>query len=246
MAAEKQEPPAVEQARVSKGALSRRQQLLVWVLLAGLPLSGLLGWVAAMNSQAMQDHQRLREERAGIHAELEDTRLRHKQLEVDLLVARQSLVDGQALIADLEQQLFRQQQDLAQYQGSLVPNALAPGVRIQAFELVGTEVPGVYRYKIMISRVGNESEMLEASLQLTLQGTQEGEVVQLSLAELSDGRTESLPLSFRYFQVVPGSDDAELMLPQGFDPQQIQLMVEQDGKVLLEQVMEWTETGVRF
>ncbi len=238
--------PAAEQSRVPGGALSRRQQFLVWLLLAGLPLSGLLGWMAAMSSEAMQDYQRLRDERAGIQAELEDIRLRHKQLEVDLLVARQSIGDGQAVIADLEQQLFRQQQDLAQYQGALVPNALAPGVRIQAFELMRTDVPGVYRYKIMVSRVGSESEMLEAGLYLTLQGKQEGEVVQVSLAELSGGRTKSLPLSFRYFQVVPGSEDAELRLPLGFEPEQIQLKVEQDGKVLLEQVMEWTETGVRF
>lgn len=226
--------------------LSRRQQLLIWVLLAGLPLSGLLGWIGAMNSEAMQDYQRLRDERAGIQAELEDTRLRHKQLEVDLLVARQSISDGQAVIADLEQQLFRLQQDLAQYQGALVPNAMTPGVRIQAFELQRTDVPGVYRYKIMVSRVGNESDTLKAELQLTLQGKLEGKTVQVSLAELSSGRTESLPLNFRYFQVVPGSDDAELMLPLGFEPEQIQLKVEHGDKVLLEQVMEWTETGVRF
>lgn len=237
--------PSTGKSRVS-GPLSRRQQLLIWVLLAGLPLSGLLGWIGAMNSEAMQDYQRLRDERAGIQAELEDIRLRDKQLEVDLLVARQSISDGQAVISDLEQQLFRLQQDLAQYQGALVPNAMAPGVRIQAFELQRTDVPGVYRYKIMVSRVGNESDTLQAELQLTLQGQLEGETVQVALAELSSGRTESLPLNFRYFQVVPSSDDAELMLPLGFEPEQIQLKVEHDDKVLLEQVIEWTETGVRF
>ena len=226
--------------------LTRRQLFFVWLLLAGRPLSGLRGWMAAMRSQARQEHQRLRDEHAGIQLELEESRLRQKQLEVDLLVARQSIGDGQAVIADLEQQLFRQQQDLAQYQGALVPNALAPGVRIQACELMRTDVPGVYRYKIMVSRVGSESEILEARLHLTLQGRQEDDVLEVPLAELSGGRMESLPLSFRYFQVVPGSDEAELMLPLGFEPEQIQLKVEQDGKVLLEQVMEWAETGVRF
>lgn len=237
---------SAEQAAVFGGGPSGRQKLLFWALLAALPLCGLLGWWAAMNSKTMNDYQRLRDERAGIHAELEETRLRHKQLEVDLLVARQAIGDGQTVIADLEQQLFRLQQDLAQYQGALVPNAMTPGVRIQAFELQRTEVPGVYRYKVMVSRVGNESDTLEAGLQLTLQGQLEGETVQVSLAELSGGRTASLPLNFRYFQVVPKGDDAELMLPLGFEPEQIQLKVEHDGKVLLEQVMEWTETGGRF
>lgn len=224
---------------------SRRQRLLVWALLAGLPLSGWLGWTAAMNSGGMQDYQRLRDERSGIHIELEETRLRHQQLEVDLLVARQSVEDSQVTIADLEQQLFRLQQDVAQYQGALVPNAMAPGVRVQAFELQHTDVPGVFRYKIMVSRVGSESDTVEAMLQLTVEGKQGGQTARVPLAELSGGRIDALPLNFRYFQVVPGGDDAVLTLPLDFEPEQIHLKVEHDDKVLLEQTLEWTETGVR-
>lgn len=224
---------------------SRRQRFLIWALLAGLPLCGWLGWSAAIHSGGMQDYQRLRDERAGIHIELEETRLRHQQLEVDLLVARQSVEDSQVVIADLEQQLFRLQQDVAQYQGALVPNAMAPGVRIQAFELQRTDTPGVFRYKIMVSRVGNESDTVEAKLQITVRGKQEGQAAQVSLEQLSGGRIDALPLNFRYFQVVPGGDDAVLMLPLDFEPEQIHLKVEHDDKVLLEQILEWTETGVR-
>lgn len=225
--------------------LTQRQRLLMWLLLVGLPLCGWLGWMAAMSSETMQDYLRLRDERAGIQAELEETRQRHQQLEVDLLVARQSVVDNQAVIADLEQQLFRLQQDVAQYQGALVPNAMTHGVRIQAFELQNTDVPGVFRYKVMVSRVGNESDTVEAELRITVQGKQDDQQIEFTLAELSGGRTEFLPLNFRYFQVVPGNEDAELILPQGFEPEQIKLKVEHDGKVLLEQTLEWTETGVK-
>lgn len=223
----------------------RRQQWLTWALIAGLPLCGWLGWMAAMYSGPMQEYQRLRDERADIQTELEETRLRHQQLEVDLLVARQSVVDNQGVVDDLEQQLFRLQQDLAQYQGALAPNAMTHGVRIQAFELQRTDVPGIFRYKVMVSRVGNENDTVEADLLITLKGTQEGEPAEYSLEQLTVGRTLSLPLNFRYFQVVPGNDDAELMLPLGFEPKQIHLKVENDGKVLLEQMLEWTETGAR-
>ena len=241
----KSSQPTAEQGRGPVPCQSRRHRFLLWMLLGGLPLCGWLGWSAAMNSAGMQDYQRLRDERAGIHIELEETRLRHQQLEVDLLVARQSVEDSQVTIADLEQQLFRLQQDVAQYQGALVPNAMAPGVRIQAFELQHTEVPGVFRYKIMVSRVGNESDTVEAMLQLTVEGKQGSQTTRVSLAELSGGRIDALPLNFRYFQVVPGGDDAVLTLPPGFEPEQIHLKVEHDDKVLLEQALEWTETGVR-
>lgn len=241
----KSSSPVTERNPAPTPGQSRRQRFLIWALLVGLPLSGWLGWSAAMNSAGMQNYQRLQDERAGIHIELEETRLRHRQLEVDLLVARQSVENSQVIIAELEQQLFRLQQDVAQYQGALVPTAMAPGVRIQAFELQRTDTPGVFRYKVMVSRVGNESDTVEANLQITVLGEQDGQAAQVSLAELSSGRVEALPLNFRYFQVVPGTDDAVLMLPLGFEPKQIQLKVEHDDKILLEQTLEWTETGVR-
>lgn len=217
---------------------------LTWVLLASLPLCGWLGWSAAMHSAGMQDYQRLRDERSGMQAELDETRHRYQQLEVDLLVARQSAEDGQDTIADLEQQLFKLQQDLVQYQGALVPNATTPGVRFQAFEVQRTEVPGVFRYKIMVSRVGNESDTVQAQLSIAIDGQLDGEQTRVSLAELTGGRTSSLGLNFRYFQVVPeNGNEAELMLPVGFVPETVHLRAEQDGKLLLEQTMEWTETG---
>lgn len=213
-------------------------------MLLGLLLCGWLGWMTAMHFSQKSDYQRLRDERAGIQTELEETRLRHQQLEVDLLVARQALVDSQAAVAELEQQLFRLQQDLAQYQGALVPNAMAHGVRIQAFELQRTDIIGIFRYKIMVSRVGSESDTVQARLLLTLQGRQGDEQVRYPLKELTSSRTEYLPLDFRYFQVVPGNDDAELVLPLGFEPEQIELKVEHDGKIVLEQTLKWAETGV--
>src|SRR5690606_35055075 len=240
MAADRQET-----AELDPGTAGPRRNRKRWLLAVAFPLAVWLGWFAAMNSSAMQDYQRLRDERSAIQSELEETRLRHQQLEVDLMVARQSVADGQEVIADLEQQLFRLQQDLAQYQGALAPSAAAPGVRIQAFELQRTDVPGVFRYKVMVSRVGNESDTVEARLYISVHGRQGDSRVQHSLAELTGGRTQYLPLNFRYFQVVPDSEGAELMLPLGFEPETVQLKVENEGKVLLEQTVEWTDMGAR-
>lgn len=242
------ELPGSEQTASSSapGLVARYPRQMRWALVAGLPLCALLGWIAAMNSPQMTDYQRLLDERAGIQAELEDIHNRNQQLEVDLLVARESLVDGQETIQELEQQLFRLQQDVAQYKGALAPKAMAPGIRIQAFELQHTDVPGVFRYKVMVSRVGNESDTVEADLHIQVRGKLAGKAAQLSLAELTDGRHKSLELSFRYFQVVPANgNDAELTLPAGFVPDQVRLTAKQNGKVMLEQTMDWTETGVK-
>lgn len=224
---------------------SSRTRRLWWLLAISVPLCIWLGWLAAMNSSLVADYERLRDERAAIGAELEEIRHRNHQLEVDLLVAQESVADGQATIAEMEQQVFRLQQDIAQYKGALAPNAMTHGIRIQAFELQGTDVPGVFRYKVMVTRVGNESDTVDADLYIQVHGKMNGKTVQLSLADLTNGRSQSLALNFRYFQVVPANgSEAELMLPAGFVPESVHLTAEQNGKKVLEQAMEWTETGV--
>ncbi|PAU85724.1 hypothetical protein CK507_17550 [Pseudomonas sp. WN033] len=223
--------------------------ILLALLFLAVPISGLLGWRLALETQRelLKDHAELLQRQSELLQELDGNRQRYQQLEVDLLVARESVSEGREVIHDLEQQLFRLQQDLAQYQGALAPSALTPGLRIQAFELHATESPQVFRYKVMVSRVGSESDTVQARLLVRLQGKQGGRSVTLPLSALSElENDEGLELDFRYFQVVPGnSRAAELTLPEDFEPERVLLSAQQNGKTLVEQTFDWTVTGVR-
>jgi hypothetical protein len=103
----------------------------------------------------------------------------------------------------------------------------------------------VFAYKVMVSRVGDESEMLEASLDLEVSGERDGKAETLTLADLApEVEADALALNFRYFQVVPArSEQARLSLPEGFVPQQITLTARHGGETLVEQSFEWTVTG---
>lgn len=225
------------------------RQLATLVLLLAIPAALWLGWSAGLRSHAQmaQDHDILLRQQGELERELAETRERYQQLQVDLLVAHESLAGSQGVIGDLEQQLFRLQQDLATYRGALAPNAMVPGLRIQAFELNATEDDRVFRYKVMVSRVGSEEETTQAELFLEIEGTQDGKPATLSLAQLTAmAQDEGLPLDFRYFQVVPSNlADAELRLPDGFEPLKVQLRAVNDGEKLVEQVFDWTVTGAK-
>lgn len=229
-------------------ALRRWKRGVVIMLLMLVPVSAWQGWEAAMRSQLPHELERqaLIERQTQLVKEVEDWRQRYHQLEVDLLVARDSAVEGRETVHELEAQLFKLQQNLAQYQGVLAPDAMNPGIRIQAFELHGTDTEGVFRYKVMVSRVGNESDTVQATLQLEVTGEQDGEPVTFGLEALSGdaGGESGLELDFRYFQVVPASSEqAKLILPEGFIPQQVRLTASKEGKTLVEQVFDWTVTG---
>lgn len=237
--------------RTSRLAKTFKVVAVIGLILAA-PVSAWLGWEAALLSQqaVSVERDRLAMEREVLGADLDAARQRYQQLEVDLLVAHEAQAEGRGLVQELEQQLFRVQQDLAQYQGALAPNAMLPGLRIQAFELQAADSPNTFRYKVMVSRVGSESDTVEARLKIQVHGQQDGEARSISLADLVRGGEgeldEGLELNFRYFQVVPSNGQAsELTLPAGFEPERVLLEAVQDGEVLVEQSFDWTLTGAR-
>ena len=180
-------------------------------------------------------------------AELDALRKSHQQLDVDLLVANEAVTEGREIVQQLERQLFRVQQDLAQYQGALSPNAMVPGLRIQAFELHATEQPNRYRFKVMVTRVGEDSDSVQATLQLSVHGQQNGKAVVLPLSDLAtDLPEDAMALNFRYFQVVPPTAGvAALVLPEDFEPQRVTLKAVEGADVLVEQSFDWIVIGAR-
>ncbi|PCC97391.1 DUF6776 family protein [Halopseudomonas pelagia] len=222
--------------------------LIVTLLLAS-PLSAWFGWEFALRSQqaVLEERDQLLVRQLELASELDSARQSQQQMEVDLLVAREGLQEARDVVQELEQQLFRVQQDLAQYQGALAPNAMLPGLRIQAFELHATEAPNTFRYKVMVSRVGEESDTVQARLDVTIHGRQGGEAVTLTLDDVTGDLAEDvMSLNFRYFQVVPSNGSgAELVLPDDFQPERVILKAVRDGKTLVEQAFDWTVTGAR-
>jgi hypothetical protein len=219
------------------------------LLILAIPATYWYAWQASLRLQAdvLQERDGLLVQREEIAYELNASRQHAQQLEVDLLVAVESVAENRGMVQGLEQQLFHLQQDLAQYQGALEPNAASPGVRIQAFELQATDDPNRFRYKIMVSRVGDEDDTLQARLVIQVHGRQNGKEVSIPLAELTDADNETgILLDFRYFQVVPADGQkSELHLPEGFEPMRIELQALQDGSALVERTFEWTVIGAK-
>lgn len=222
--------------------------LIVMLLLAS-PLSAWFGWEFALHSQqgVLEERDQLLVRQLDLASELDSAQQGYQQMEIDLLVAREGLAEARDVVQELEQQLFRVQQDIAQYQGALAPNAMVPGLRIQAFELHATETANTFRYKVMVSRVGEESDTVQARLDVTIHGRQGGETVTLSLDDVAGAQAEGgMSLNFRYFQVVPSNGrGAELVLPDDFEPEQVILKAVQGDETLVEQTFDWIVTGVR-
>lgn len=235
------------EVRLSDPRRERRRRWLLLLLVLALPAAFALGWYWP------QAHPQASPEET--HALL--TRVAEQEQELELLrqrlavvgssdkVTQQAMEQNRRTIKLLEEQIFKQQQDLAFYKGVLAPASRREGMRIRAFELQATEQPQRFRYKLLMSRVGASDEALQGRLRVTIEGRQGGKAATLELAALSDEVKENdIPFSFKHFQSFPQAGRfGELQLPEGFKPLQVKVHAEVEGDKPLSRTFEWIKSG---
>lgn len=179
--------------------------------------------------------------------ELEELRQRLVVLSSAEKVSLQANEQSRLTIKLLEEQIYKQQQDLAFYKGVLAPATRREGLRIKTFELQATDRPEHFRYKILLSRVGKGDTPLEGQLQVLVVGKKDEKDVTLELAALGAGLPEALPeqpiaFAFKHFQAIPEAGRfAELKLPEGFVPREIKVRAEVKGEKPLLRTFKWNK-----
>lgn len=162
-------------------------------------------------------------------------------------VSQQANEQSRLTIKLLEEQIYKQQQDLAFYKGVLAPASRREGLRIKTFELQATDRPEHFRYKILLSRVGKGETPLEGQLQVSIVGKQGEQDVTLELAALGADLPDALPeqpiaFAFKHFQAIPEAGRfAELKLPEGFIPREIKVRAEVQGEKPLLRTFKWNK-----
>lgn len=235
------------EVRLHDPARARRVRLFVLLLVLCIPLAFYAGSMWQQQRQpavqvepasvAVRDEQLLRE--------VEELRQLLVVLSSAEKVSQQANEQSRLSIKLLEEQIYKQQQDLAFYKGVLAPASRREGLRIKSFELQATDKPEHFRYKILLSRVGKGDTPLEGQLQVSIVGKQGEQDVTLELAALTVGLPDALPgqavtFAFKHFQAIPDAGRfAELKLPEGFIPREIKVRAEVQGEKPLLRTFKW-------
>lgn len=235
------------EVRLSDPRRERRRRWLQLLLVFAVPAAFALGWYwpQVQPTQAAEEPHALLTRVAEQEQELELLRQRLAVVDSSDKVTQQAMEQNRRTIKLLEEQIFKQQQDLAFYKGVLAPASRREGIRIRAFELQATDVPLRFRYKLLMSRVGASDEALQGRLRITIEGQQNGKPAALELSALSDEVSESsIAFSFKHFQSFPEAGRfGELQLPEGFEPRQVKVQAEVEGDKPLSRTFEWIKSG---
>jgi len=148
--------------------------------------------------------------------ELEAERIKLREKAV--VSGRASQIDREAARAVGEEMKYAQEErlkmeeELVFLRGIISNKSDKKSLRIRDFKLQSSEAQNVFKYSFTVSQVLNSKEDTKGELFITVKGVQEGNKRSLTLAALTEEKSESLKVAFKHFQKFEGL----LRLPEGF------------------------------
>lgn len=205
----------------------RRRVLFTTALIAGVIVSALGGWAYGYYTTllAQQEEQAARED---LIAELDTTREENANLRRQLAILdRASVMDQraneevQSTIRTLRERVAQLEQDIVYYRQVVSEDTQDTGLMVGALDIGATAVPARYSYKLVMRQEDADGDtFLTGHVNVNLIGTLNDEQVIYPLREISEDEDQlDIRLRFKYFQNIEG----ELALPEGFEPDQIQI-----------------------
>lgn len=138
-------------------------------------------------------------------------------------VDREAYAQVEKSLADLQQRVGEQSQELAFYRGIVSPADGTAGLRVQRVLVQPAAEPQRYRLRIVLIQAARQDAVVTGNVEITLDGLRAGQPTSLPLGEL--GRDRPLPYSFRYFEEV----ETEVQVPEDFVPARVQIEVRPRG-----------------
>lgn len=149
-------------------------------------------------------------------------------------LAKQQIQDT---IAGLRDDLASLEKDLAFYRNIMAPSDNARGLQVQSAELKAMSDKQRYAYKIVLAQVADNKSYVSGVVAVNLIGMRDDKQEVIPLRDVSELEDLGIKFRFRYFQNIAG----ELVLPEAFEPAQIQVVAQSKGKKSsrIEQSFEW-------
>ncbi len=211
--------------------------------LGGLWLfSVLLVWQLSIR-YATPRMERLTVEQASLREERNDLRIDIDRLRAELAMAQRSdqvtrsaSKDLQTTLLEREEEVAALRADVAFYERLVSGSAQRQGLTVHSV-VMSPKDGGSVRFAITLVQSLKKSGLTRGDVSLSVEGSLAGRLTELEWASLrQDADAAALNFEFRYFQQIEGT----IMLPAGFVPQQVRVVVRSDGKPA-ERVYPWAE-----
>lgn len=142
-------------------------------------------------------------------------------------IDRKSLEGVRLKVLELQTTIAALEEDNQFYRNLMAPSGNKRGLNFGSVEILATEQPRTYAFKVVLQQLATNHQLLKGSLSFNIIGRKNGEITVLSLNDVSNNiKSVNIKLRFKYFQNIEG----ELVLPMGFEPERIELDARSTGK----------------
>lgn len=185
-------------------------------------------------------------DRAGLNDSLNELKVERGELRRKLAMAEQvAKVDREAMRAVREQikqfqdERLKMEEELVFLRGIVSTDTKKEGLRIQNYKLEPGLESGQFLVKFSVSQVLKSGPVAKGRIFIRVEGLQpDGKAKTFGLEELTEDKTPSIKMRFRYFQNVEG----KLKLPDDFKPASLTIEVKPSNKKLapVTETYEWS------
>lgn len=145
-----------------------------------------------------------------------------KLLETHRDIDREAYREVEASLTGLQRKIQEQRDAIAFYRGIVSPADGGRGLRVQDVRLMKGKEDRQYHLRVVLIQAMQHDRSVKGEVDISFDGAQDGEAITYGLEQLLPPDADSAwPFSFRYFQ----DFDRELLLPEGFIPEQINIEV---------------------
>lgn len=187
---------------------------------------------------AINDKAELRATIAGLEDQITALKQEVALLETHREVDRKAYEVVEADFAELEQKIREQSEAIAFYRGIVSPKDGSRGLKVQDLKLTRGKDERHFNVRLVLVQVMQHDRSVSGDVDFSLEGEQDGVATTYELDQLlPDDADSSWPFTFRYFQ----DFDRELVLPDGFTPERINIEVVSRTKSIasIKQSFDW-------
>jgi len=162
-----------------------------------------------------------------LQQQLEDVQVKNTESQHQTaMLERNSVIDDGATeqlkisLGEAQAESLELKKELSFYKSIVSPEQEKRSLAIQTIQLKPS-LGGGYQYKIMVSQRGRNDRFARGGIEVSLEGSQEGQAVTYKLKEVSSDVTKAITFGFKYFQNFEG----KLTLPVTFRPEFMRVQV---------------------
>ncbi len=162
-----------------------------------------------------------------------------------VMLERTTQIDSQAAaefheeMKQLQNEIYNLRGELDFYQAIMASTGSTQGLSIQGMRVERLPQNDNYRFKLILTHVGKSDKVAEGTVEIVLEGLQDGVARSLTMAELGINPVVDMSFNFKNFKRIEGN----MMLPGGFSPHRVVIRLQPKDMNLskIKRIFDWSE-----